>query len=265
MGFVRFCSILVLASCAFIVTTATTASAADKIHLVHHDPANYPQGYPFVGKAPFPAGRYFALHCDPDCVFDAVDLRLKKSMVATTEDREPGVLSVVRGARRPAFLLRGLPGLKAGPVKTWYVNRRFLDSKGDEAEAEASGRHERRFDIDGRPLVLTGLYSQVKEEPCTGADCPTTMRAVWRLRFGEIERTIATLNGDAIAGPLGPDDFVVWIGDLDGDGRPDLVARTSNRGDSMDLSLFLSSALEVGKPWRPSAAFSFWDPENPGC
>jgi hypothetical protein len=260
MGFIHLCSALVLAA-----WTSAAASAADRVHLVHHDPANYPKGYPFIGKTDFPAGRYYALHCAPDCRLDAVALTLKKSMVQTSDGREPGVVATVRDSRRSAFLLRGLAGIKEGPVKTWYINRDFLDGSASVTADEPSGHHERSFDIDGTPLVLTAQYLRIVEKACSGTDCPSTLRVVWRWRFGAVERTIATLNGDAVAGPLGPEGFAVWIGDLDGDGRPDMVARTSDRDDSMDLSLFLSSALVRGKPWRPSAVFSFWDPANPGC
>jgi hypothetical protein len=121
-------------------------------------------------------------------------------MVQTSDGREPGMVATVRDSRRSAFLLRGLAGIKEGPVKTWYINRDFLDASPSATADEPSGRHERSFDIDGTPLVLTAQYSRIVENGCSDADCPTTLRAVWCWRFGDVERTIATLNGDAVAG-----------------------------------------------------------------
>jgi hypothetical protein len=94
--------------------------------------------------------------------------------------------------------------------------------------------------IDGVPLEICAHVTQVPATFCNTGDCPSFPRVTWRMRFGGVERTLAVLSGDELGSPLPIDDFIVWIGDLDGDRKPH-------------------------RPWTPSGHFYFWDPINPGC
>jgi hypothetical protein len=85
------------------------------------------------------------------------------------------------------------------------------------------------------------------------------------MQYAGVERTLAVLTGNELGTPIPIDDFIVWIGDLDGDAKPDLLVRPQNREDYLEMSLFLSRTLKPGQPWKASGHFYFWDPTNPGC
>jgi hypothetical protein len=61
--------------------------------------------------------------------------------------------------------------------------------------------------------------------------------------------------------------LVRWAGDLDGDGRLDLVLSLNTRfGTDAATTLFLSSAAQGGSALVGAAAsFSYWPVGNPGC
>lgn len=61
------------------------------------------------------------------------------------------------------------------------------------------------------------------------------------------------------------DDLLVWAGDIDGDGRPDLLLRPQDGNTQFELALFLSTTLKPGQPWRRSGRFSWGNPNSAGC
>ncbi len=68
---------------------------------------------------------------------------------------------------------------------------------------------------------------------------------------------------------------LLWVGDIDNDGIPDLLMNASSRSGAFekyspyesgyDVQLCLSSQITDSSTWTPSAKFEWWDEENSGC
>lgn len=243
---------------------ATTSIAEEsKIHLVHGSAT----GYPYEASVEFPGGEYFAAVCAETCVLRKAQLAVTPARISGYDGATDGYVAAVKQPEASLFLIRGLKHLREGPLKTWYVNAAFQKSPMNASESRLAMPQELSVPVDGAPLSIVGVVTFIKDRSCPAGEtgCPRYPEVKWKFRFGAVERTLFTLAGSELGTPIGIDEFVVWIGDLDRDGKPDLVVRPQDRSDYLELSLFLSSTLAPGKPWRPSAKFYWWDPTNPGC
>lgn len=68
-----------------------------------------------------------------------------------------------------------------------------------------------------------------------------------------------------IDGPQGlkPSEYVLWVGDLDGDGQPDFLVNLDFAGTG--LVLFLSSLAKDGQIVGEAGSFRYFPIESPGC
>ena len=224
------------------------------------------EGLPFDRGDAVEAGEYYALVCA------GAACQLQKSQLT----REPeGMPPLVDGAATGGYtlhaqtssalaLVRGIPGLKEGAVKTWYANPYFA-SEAHRYQLHHRNRLYKTVPLDQGELELQGQWLQ-HVRAC--AHCVVGDGVAWKVYVGEVERTLTTVQEDVLAGKTqmpGADDFLVWVGDLDGDNQPDLLVRPQARPDYIELALYLSSQLKPGKPWTRAARFYWWDPTNPGC
>ena len=95
----------------------------------------------------------------------------------------------------------------------------------------------------GKPLRITLPNAATTYKlaiDCTGRDCPLTLSA------DGIRQRLVVLNNDTDGG-----DFkglrLIWAGDLDGDGKLDLLADITNYNNVSGTALYLSSKAKSGK------------------
>lgn len=258
---IRICVLAITWLTAFVSTNAI--GDANGIQIVH----GHKNGYPYEGSVQTSEGEYFSLVCQGTCLLKKANVYVTKDTVNGYDGATDGYVVKVKSPERSLFLVRGLDNLREGPVVTWYYNEKFQKAADNTSVADFSTRQELSWQVNDKRLSIAGVVAYAKDQSCTPSDtdCPKYPSITWKFRFGEVERTLFSLGGSELEHPLGIDDFVVWVGDIDGDGKPDLVVRPQGRSDYLELSLLLSSALAPGKPWRPSAKFYWWNPTNPGC
>jgi hypothetical protein len=127
------------------------------------------------------------------------------------------------------FLLRGIPALHPGPVTTFFAGHRYV-TPGDSLRLPST-----EWSLSARGIV----------RPYTSA----AQGAARTTRYGvSLEKrgrtgTIFSLPGIDNDGP--PE--IIWIGNLDGDDIPDILADVRTHYAGHHYTLFLSSAAKVGQ------------------
>jgi hypothetical protein len=172
-------------------------------------------------KGTFPqAGPWYGLYCKAmDCELKQVAVTVKST---GPEDQAPEVLDVDGD---PLALFHGVD-LNPGPVSTWYKlpENQFL-----------SGQY--------TSLLRLGHW----EMP--GGDQPLTLSWVklpegngrhYLLSDGKYKQLMFSSAGDAIP-------VVNWVGDLDGDGKPDFLMSMPDDSCGHDERLYLSSQAGTGE------------------
>lgn len=154
------------------------------------------------------------------------------------ETEKTAVMIGITQASRPAFLFRGLRGIQAGPLESCHVD---LESTqlypGQEVELKLG---KRRLQERAR-LVVTGSV-----ELPSGAAYPSVGAYQLHLIVGfgnAVSQMIADLPGVSRGSWPG----LVWAGDLDGDGKLDLLLDLRKNDLTTELALYLSSAAKEGE------------------
>jgi len=143
-------------ACALLLSATLHAGAAGApasgISLLHAGAAGYP-----IDDTTYSGGSYLAVTCDKGaCTLVPTQVTIANRDVQTQEGTES--LPVMRADLKAhaLFLVRGVPGLAAGPVKTWYVNERFLASDDPASMAPARRRLDRAVSVDGENVRFDG-------------------------------------------------------------------------------------------------------------
>lgn len=167
----------------------------------------------------------------------AVTAEAVRNPLFDEETEKTAVMIGISQESRPAFLFRGLGGIQAGPLESCAVDREAPQLyPGQELELKL-GKRQRQERVR---LVVSGSV-----ELPSGTAYPRV--AAYQLHlikgFGSIvSQTIADLPGVSRGSWPG----LVWAGDLDGDGKLDLLLDLRKNDLTTELALYLSSAAKEG-------------------
>ena len=173
------------------------------------------------------------------------------------------------GEKRPKLImvfkpLRSLANLKlsAGSVTTYVhsgMSQYPATARPGTLEVRLSMGNGRYADVVPRIKKITAR----KDEGQTSTSAPNI--ATFELRMGNLRQKLPGFSFSAIeaTGYLRPSDYLLWAGDLDGDGKPDLLIR---HGDSdIDVALYLSSLAKDGELVGLAGRLQYSDPSSAGC
>ncbi len=158
--------------------------------------------------------------------------------------------------------IRELAGLKlaAGPVKTWLHAGMAVYPR-----PKGEGTMETLIPMDGgeSAVLKPRLLARTAEERDKTGD-PREADLIFELRANGMRQRLGSYQWD-IEGPraLSGPDYLQWAGDLDGDGKLDLIVSFQGRG--WNTVLFLSSLAKPGELVGEAGRFQYWPPNDPGC
>lgn len=171
-------------------------------------------------------------------------------------------------AQKPELLalfkpVRSLAHLKfsEGPVTT-YVHAGMSDYPA----TPRPGTMEVRLALgSGNYLDIVPRIQPPAEPEANRAENVSIDIASFELRRGRQRQSLRGYGFSAIDGPgqLSRQTYLRWAGDLDGDGRPDLLM--SHGESSAQLSLYLSSLAKAGELVGLAGSFDYYDPSDSGC
>lgn len=170
-------------------------------------------------------------------------------------DRPPLLIAVFKPVGKALKL-----NLQAGPVPT-YVHR----GMDDYPATRVPGTLEIRLPMpDGRHADIVPRVRMPKQEAPKATAQPEI--DTFELRFGKLRQrlpgyTFSGLEEDYVS--LDRKNYLLWAGDLDGDGKPDLIINHGEPG--LNVSLYLSSLARDGELVGLAGQFQFMDPSSAGC
>ncbi len=155
----------------------------------------------------------------------------------------------VKGSKEPIILLKNSKILKNGKVPTLFKGMNYYEAltQGDKNLAamdkmtylHTGFSHKYKFDVEQKLSVIKG-----------------------KLRRNETNHLILEEGTklQILDSDMGGDEYLLWVGDLDNDNKPDFLFNLSKHYNISNLTLFLSSEAEKGNLVKKVAVF-----ETYGC
>jgi len=172
--------------------------------------------------------------------------------VAREDEKRPTLVAVFKPIRSLAAL-----NLVAGPVAT-YVH----PGMGRYPATGRPGTVEVRLTLaDGKHL---DIVPRVAKSP-PGEPSSLVNIATFELRQGSLRQRLPGYEFSEIGddGSLSPQQYLLWAGDLDGDGKPDLIMNHGGYGSN--IAVYLSSLAKDGELVGFAGNFQYSDPSSAGC
>lgn len=170
----------------------------------------------------------------------------------------PGTLAIFKPFRAPATGL----AWAAGPVVSWHPSPLGL-----KRSSRTPGTMEGELQLPSgdllrvAPVLLTGG----KNQPDPSNSNEARGQLVLELQVGTRRQVLDSLTYGGIEGlpSFKPGELVRWVGDLDGDGKPDLIVDTG--GGGWHLVLYLSSFAAPGQLVGEAGRFDYFPIDAAGC
>jgi hypothetical protein len=143
--------------------------------------------------------------------------------------------------------------LEEGNLTTWWYARKQIEELRDPYASHLLPPAQHELDIPGHGR-LTLRFERTSPEKSPRI----------RIEYGEDTQDLGEYEphmGVPDRMPLG--EFVQWIGDLDADGRPDLLINHS--AYYWDIRLWLSGKAKPGELVGEAGRFNYSPPDSPGC
>ncbi|WP_417070440.1 hypothetical protein [Niveibacterium terrae] len=191
-------------------------------------------------KGTFPrAGSWQGLYCRGlDCEIRPARVRIKTTSAVNVLD-EKELLDDLKVSGKPLALFPG-GGLKEGKVVSWY---RSGDPSNESPQLGKLGKLG-KWDMPWGPLPLTISWTRAPQG-----------QKRYFVSDGSVRQFLFMIDAEAhYDGDTTP--IIHWVGDLDGDGKLDLLLSIPDDNCGFDERLYLSSGVGKGQLLRKAAQLS---------
>jgi hypothetical protein len=166
-------------------------------------------------------------------------------------------------ATKPIIMFKPFRGsataipFKAGAVSTYYPAAKSMVSK-----PQTQGTMESVLNLpNGEKAYFMPVLEQVSKKSNNSEE---QNALVLEVRMNGLKQTIATFNffgGESY--PIALDQYLLWAGDIDGDGKLDLIVSSDFHGTA--ITLFLSSLAKPGELFGVGGSFQYFPVDSAGC